>query len=292
MAKKATTPEDGIDPREVERRLAEPFGSLDVQWTVGAHLGSKAALRPTVSASVVADRLDEVLGVAGWQDRYEVVGSGVLCYIKAKVGKAAVEKSDGVMGLLGIDVLSESFKRAAAKFGVGRYLAAVPAQWVEWDAANQCAKSQPALPKRFLCKREQDKVDQRGADEVAPPIVEAALPPVAQEASPGINGQKVPPVQLGEGGGKPAPSPAQAPREARPDHTEMYQALAPDDKKAAKPLADAICTQSGPEGSRAALLAARNMFRQRKALTAPVVAFLEALVSASWDGTPGNEVLQ
>jgi hypothetical protein len=41
---------------------------------------------------------------------------------------------------------SDALKRAAVKFGVGRYLYRLPSQWVDWDPQRRQFKVKPVLP--------------------------------------------------------------------------------------------------------------------------------------------------
>ena len=41
---------------------------------------------------------------------------------------------------------SDSLKRAAVKFGIGRYLYRLKSQWVDWDASKRQFVQKPTLP--------------------------------------------------------------------------------------------------------------------------------------------------
>lgn len=109
----------------VWEKLAYPFDEKFVKWfNKGGH--DLAYL----DARDVMDRLDQVIGHENWTDKYVETASGrVICTITIAVdinGKRyVIEKSDGA-GDTSIEGekggISDAFKRAAAKFGVGRYL--------------------------------------------------------------------------------------------------------------------------------------------------------------------------
>ena len=95
-----------------------------------------------------------MLGVEGWQDEYEVLPDhSVLCRLRLKIGDEWVTKMD-VGGPSeqpdGGDrmkaAFSDALKRAAVKFGVGRYLYRLPAQWVDYDAHRKQFVRTPTLP--------------------------------------------------------------------------------------------------------------------------------------------------
>ena len=80
-----------------------------------------------IDARDAMNRLDEVVGHAYWKDEYEFHGSRNICKISIynKELKEWVSKSDGaadtkIEGDKG--GLSDAFKRAAVKWGIGRYL--------------------------------------------------------------------------------------------------------------------------------------------------------------------------
>src|SRR5262249_2171413 len=102
----------------------------------------------------IQDRLDEVLGVEGWQDDYECLEDGsVVCRLRLRLGDEWVtkvdvggpsEQPDGGDRLKA--AFSDALKRAAVKFGVGRYLYRLPAQWVDYDPHRKQFVRPPTLP--------------------------------------------------------------------------------------------------------------------------------------------------
>src|SRR5262249_60669292 len=94
-----------------------------------------------LDARSVMDRLDEVVGTAGWKDDYEPLADGsVVCRLSLKLGGQWIVKSD--VGTPndqsdGADrvktAFSDGLKRAAIKFGIARYLYRLPKQWLDYD---------------------------------------------------------------------------------------------------------------------------------------------------------------
>lgn len=110
--------------------------------------GDKAMALAYIDARDVMDRLDSVIGAADWQDRYEFSGARTICYLSIKIGNEWVTKADGA-GDTDVEAekgaISDAFKRAAVKWGIGRYLYALPAPWVpcesrEWNGKKQWTK--------------------------------------------------------------------------------------------------------------------------------------------------------
>jgi hypothetical protein len=122
--------------------LAKPFPPDVVSWRVGATKKDKSAgmALAYIDARDVQDRLNEVCSPFGWQCRHEVSGDKrVTCHIGIRDPETRewIWKSDGagesdVEGEKGS--YSDSFKRAAVRWGIGRYLYDVQSPWVELEA--------------------------------------------------------------------------------------------------------------------------------------------------------------
>lgn len=136
---------------ELFKRLAAPFPPERISWRIGTS-NKKKRQRETgdnsakatkgqalayIDARDVMDRLDEVVGPAAWRDNYAETPKGrVIAVIEIKVGDEWVAKSDGA-GDTDIEGdkggISDAFKRAAVKWGIGRYLYNISSPWVELD---------------------------------------------------------------------------------------------------------------------------------------------------------------
>lgn len=193
--------------------LTEPFHSKDVEWRVGSSftnwdksaLRKKDANRPVrgqvfayLNARTIMDRLDEVVGAHNWKDEYTLgpAGKGVLCTLYIRINGEWIGKQDGADGT---DLeatkgsIADAFKRAAVKWGIGRYLYKLPTQWVDLTIKEGYTLPQldkdPELPE--WAKREGDlkKVPSSETKSVAPaPTVEVPLEikptPVAEAVKP------------------------------------------------------------------------------------------------------------
>ena len=99
--------------------------------------GDKALALAYIDARDVMDRLDEICGAADWQDRYESHGSRTICYLSIKVDGDWITKADGA-GDTQVEAekgaISDAFKRAAVKWGIGRYLYAIKSPWVPCES--------------------------------------------------------------------------------------------------------------------------------------------------------------
>jgi hypothetical protein len=151
----------GADIKTITQALSAPFDPKDVKFKPQVVQGNRALALGYVDARVIQDRLDEVLGVEGWQDEYECLPDGsVICRLRLRIGDEWVTKMD-VGGPSeqpdGGDrmkaAFSDALKRAAVKFGVGRYLYRLPSQWVDYDPHKRQFVRTPSLPPFALPKR-------------------------------------------------------------------------------------------------------------------------------------------
>jgi hypothetical protein len=141
---------------EVERlteALSAPFEARQLRFKPGVVSGNRALALVYVDARVIQDRLDEVLGVAGWQDEYESLPDGsVVCKLRLRLGAEWITKSDvggpseqPDEGDRRKAAFSDALKRAAVKFGIGRYLYRAPSQWVDYDPQKRQFVKTPTL---------------------------------------------------------------------------------------------------------------------------------------------------
>jgi hypothetical protein len=139
---------------DIPAALRAPFAAEDVKFKPAAVSGNRALAVAYVDARTIMDRLDEVLGVDGWQDRYELLADGnVACRLKCKIGEQWITKVDvGGPSEQPDDgdklkaAFSDALKRAAVKYGVGRYLYHVPHQWCDYDPKKRQFVQAPKVP--------------------------------------------------------------------------------------------------------------------------------------------------
>lgn len=123
---------------DIYAKLAAPFAPQEVSWRVGPTTKDKAKgmALAYVDARVVMDRLDAVCGPQGWQNRYSHANGKTVCDIGIKdaISGEWIWKADGA-GDSEMEAekgaLSDAFKRAAVRWGIGRYLYETQSPWVE-----------------------------------------------------------------------------------------------------------------------------------------------------------------
>lgn len=123
-------------------QLRHPFPPERISWRVGSTTGDKkkGMALAYIDARDVMERLDAVCGPHGWQCRYPHTGDKTVCDIGIKVGDEWIWKADGAGDTdfeASKGALSDAFKRAAVRWGVGRYLYDMPAPWVEIEPAGK-----------------------------------------------------------------------------------------------------------------------------------------------------------
>lgn len=156
---------------ELATRLAAAFSDDEVKHRVGSTskkkvdgkypAGTRAQMLAYIDARAVMDRLDAVVGPEDWEDHYLLIDPATL----------AVQCSLTVCGVTKCDIgypndardgaekeplkaaYSDAFKRAAVKFGIGRFLYDLESEWVEIDEwgkpiSQQQRRSAPLRPQR------------------------------------------------------------------------------------------------------------------------------------------------
>jgi hypothetical protein len=142
------------ETEDVCRRLALPFDPKDVKVKPQTVKNNRALAMHFIDARLVMDRLDDVVGCENWQDEYTPLGNGsVLCRLSVRFGTEWVSKTDvggeseqPDSGDRAKSAVSDALKRAAVKFGIGRYLYRIPSRWHDYDPAKKQFASAPPLP--------------------------------------------------------------------------------------------------------------------------------------------------
>lgn len=121
--------------------LKRPFAPEAISWRIGStnKAKTKGMALAYIDARDVQDRLDQVCTVGGWQNRYPHAHGKTVCEIGIFIGDEWIWKADGA-GDSDVEAekgaLSDAFKRAAVRWGVGRYLYDLDSHWVEIEAIN------------------------------------------------------------------------------------------------------------------------------------------------------------
>jgi len=128
-------------------KLKDLFDPDDIEWrfqSSGTTNNNKpyAKVLAYVTNRAIMDRLDEVCGPENWANRFDKGPSGgIICGIAIKIGKTGnysdwVEKWDGAENTDFEPIkggLSNSMKRAAVQWGIGRYLYKLKENWATFN---------------------------------------------------------------------------------------------------------------------------------------------------------------
>jgi len=154
--------------------LAAPFPAEAIHWRVGATTKdkNKGIGLAYITAREQMDRLDDVVGPSEWGDAYAETPSGrVICSLAIRINGEWLVKSDGA-GDTGMEGekggISDAFKRAGVKFGVGRYLYRLENEWYPIKPAGKSYKlaSTPTLPTWALPDKLTDPQPEKLDDEL------------------------------------------------------------------------------------------------------------------------------
>ncbi|MGR7993888.1 Rad52/Rad22 family DNA repair protein [Xanthobacter sp. ZOL 2024] len=124
---------------DIFQALFAPFPVDLVSWRVGSTNKdkTKGMALAFIDARDVMDRLDNVLGPGHWQCSYPHANGKTVCRIELRINGEWVGKEDGA-GDTDVEAekgaLSDAFKRAAVRWGIGRYLYDLPSPWVALEA--------------------------------------------------------------------------------------------------------------------------------------------------------------
>ncbi len=188
------------DVGALTRRLAAAFDVTEVRWKPQTVSGNRALVVAFVDARVIMDRLDDVVGAESWQDHYECLPDGaVVCRLRVKLGDRWITKEDvggqseqPDEGDRRKAAFSDALKRAAVKFGIGRYLYRLKPQWVDYDPQKRQIVGTPRLPASAASARPEEKKPAKAAPAAAPAAKAApaeatkAPPPATAPATKGL----------------------------------------------------------------------------------------------------------
>lgn len=150
------------------KKLADFFPAKEIKWKAQSVKGNRCLAIAYLTSRVVMDRLDEVVGCENWRDDYTVLPNGsVMCRLEIFNGKEWIYKTDTGSQSEQPDegdrmkaAFSDALKRAAVKFGIGRYLAKFPHEWTDYDPARKTISVTPPIPHQFLTDADREKATQ------------------------------------------------------------------------------------------------------------------------------------
>ncbi len=208
--------------RELQEALSAPFQNADIEWRVSAtnHEKTNGLAVPYVTNRAIQTRLDDTVGIDGWHndfvpwkgDKAQLCGISIyLPELKDWLTKWDGSDDTDIECVKG--GLSDSMKRAAVEWGIGRYLYGMtPPLWVGIEQRGKgyvirdAERSKlDAAHERWVQTFQQRKADRTGTTQSPQPAQGQVQPPQWQAQAP--QGQS--PQGQAPGGGAPGQAPVQ-----------------------------------------------------------------------------------
>lgn len=195
---------------EIIKRLREPFGGREIEWKIQVTSQDKQRGMAVayMDARAVQKRLDETVGPFNWKNVYSLWhDNSQICGISIFYDerKEWVTKFDGAENSDFEPIkggLSDSFKRAASVWGIGRYLYEMEGVWVEIESRG----------KSFVIKQNEYGRLEREYNAMLNRIFGARQAPVANtrqtQAAPAANSRQTQATNTATNTGQSAASPA------------------------------------------------------------------------------------
>lgn len=215
------------DYRQIQEELAKPFAPEDLEWRIQVTTQdkSKGLAVPYVTNRAIQDRLDDVVGPENWRNDYkpwhkgdkkEAQLCGISIYLEDR--KEWLTKWDGAEDT---DIepvkggLSDSMKRAAVQFGIGRVLYKMNTVWVQIEQKGKSFiikdQERPKLDKAYM-----DMLERLGLKPAQPGGLQSQLTPKADKTAPQDNpAPEVKPQQQPQRQQQPQPTARQTPPPAQ-----------------------------------------------------------------------------
>lgn len=128
--------------------------TIPYKWRVQSFSKNKPVAQCVcyIDARNVMNLLDDVVGAENWQDDYKIINEQMFAGIGVFLNNQWVWKWDtGTESQTEKEkgIVSDSFKRAAVKWGVGRFLYDLEMKYVDTDAKKGDSDSADGTVKRF-----------------------------------------------------------------------------------------------------------------------------------------------
>lgn len=160
-----------MEAEKLAKALSEPFDLELLGWKPQALNADKtqALVAPYADPRAYTDRLNDVLGPGGWEEKFTVVSVPFRRKDSWKADASWIEGTKVIVtcelaipGLgrhvdvgeeetgdenVGTSAFAQAFKRACVKFGLGRYLYDFPkGMWAPYDAKRKQVTAPPPIP--------------------------------------------------------------------------------------------------------------------------------------------------
>jgi hypothetical protein len=116
---------------------------IELSWKPSNKFGDKLMCVCYLDSRDIQDRLDDVVGVAGWQTKFISQAGKLFCELSLKIDNEWITKSDvGIDTQVAADkgAASDALKRAAVHFGIGRFTYEVDSVLVSFTTVRRGSK--------------------------------------------------------------------------------------------------------------------------------------------------------
>lgn len=139
------TADNAEEVARVFKAFVKPFDECDIKLKPAMVKGNRCLALAYIDARLVCDKLDEVVGFNNWKDEFTLLpGGSVECRLSVRVAGEWITKCDVGSESEQPDegdrmkaAYSDALKRAAVKFGIGRFLYRRPQQWMDYDPVKK-----------------------------------------------------------------------------------------------------------------------------------------------------------
>lgn len=189
-----------MNEKELLAQLAQPFEPKHITWKPGATSGEKCLALAYADLRAYQERLDSICGLdwsieyLPWGDSRVIARLTIGGVTRSSTGEMSNQDVKNEMG--GTVAEAQAMKRAAAQFGLGRYLYDLPSVWIAFDASKKRITEQgrKELDSRYAAwyKRTTAQDAPQPTQRAATPDATATQPDAAQQAATPATGDDKP----------------------------------------------------------------------------------------------------
>lgn len=172
----------GPEWERILAQLAEPFAEHEVQYRVGSVSSDRTTAQALAyaDARVYEDRLNAVCPGA-WSVSFTPWGEHrIICHltIHGVTRSSTGEEGDSPTDIAGTAAEAQAFKRACSKFGLGRYLYALPARWLPYDPSTKRLRQSPQSEGQSAAARRREQIGAKRAQRMQAMLVQLGIPSI------------------------------------------------------------------------------------------------------------------
>lgn len=138
-----------MDLKTIKIQLSAPFAAADIEWRIQSQKEGRAMAVPYVDNRAIQNRLDETVGPENWKNEFtpwhsadggktsaQLCGISIYCEDRHEwITKYDGAEDSDIEPIKG--GLSDSMKRAAVQWGIGRFLYQMDFVWVDVEQSGK-----------------------------------------------------------------------------------------------------------------------------------------------------------